>query len=122
MVRGYSKQQVKKLIINRLPDYLDYICPQFYRTDANLERIPLVDLSDPFKVESIPSDKNSIYMLSIKNESVFKNLGQTHQKKWNMLNEELESATQTIRAKDLKNCLKDVFLPTILNLIIPPAS
>ena len=117
LVRGYSKQQVKRLIIRRLPDYLDYICPQFSRTDANLERIPLVDLSDPFKVESIPSDESSIYMLSIKNESVFKNLDHTQQKKWNMFNEKLGSATQTIRAKDLKNCLKDVFLPTILNLI-----
>ena len=88
LIRGYSKQQVKKLIIKRLPDYLDYICPQFSRTDANLERIPLVDLSDPFKVESIPTDENSIYMLTIKNKSILKNLEQAQQKEWNLFSNE----------------------------------
>ena len=117
VIRGHSKQQVKKLIIKRLPDYLKYICPQFSRTDANLERIPLVDLSDPFKVESIPSDQNSIYMLTIKNKSILKNLGQAQQKEWNILSEELGKTTQTVRPKELKNCLKSTFLPTILNLI-----
>mgnify|MGYP001201997827 CR=1 FL=1 len=117
LVRGYSKHQVKKLIIKRLPDYLDYICPQFSRTDANLERIPLVDLSDPFRVESIPPDKNSIYMLSIRNESILKNLDDIQQKKWNIFNGEFGSTTQTIRAKDLKTCLKNIFLPTILSII-----
>ncbi len=117
LVRGYSKHQVKELIIKRLPDYLDYICPQFSRTDANLERIPLVDLSDPFKVESIPSDKNSIYMLSIKNDSILKNLEHTQKTKWNIFKGKLGSTTQTVLAKDLKNCLESIFLPTILNLI-----
>ena len=117
LIRGYSKQQVKKLIIKRLPDYLDYICPQFSRTDANLERIPLVDLSDPFKVESIPIDENSIYMLTIKNKSILKNLEQAQQKEWNLFSNESEKTTQIIRPKNLKNCLKNAFLPTILNLI-----
>lgn len=117
LIRGYSKQQVKKLIIKRLPDYLDYICPQFSRTDANLERIPLVDLSDPFKVESIPTDENSIYMLTIKNKSILKNLEQAHQKEWNLFSNESGKPTQIIRPNTLKNCLKNAFLPTILNLI-----
>ena len=117
LIRGYSKEQVKKLIIKRLPDYLNYICPQFSRTDANLERIPLVDLSDPFKVKSIPTDENSIYMLTIKNKSILKNLGQSQLKEWNIFSKESGKKTQTIRPKDLKNCLKNAFLPTILNLI-----
>ena len=35
MDRGYSTQAIKDTILRRMPDYLDYICPQFSQTDIN---------------------------------------------------------------------------------------
>ncbi len=116
VIRGYSKNEVKKLIIKRLPDYLEYICPQFSRTDANLERIPLVDLADPFKTKSIPADKNSIYMLSIKDNSIIEGL-RTCLEKFDLFTADSDDMTITVRAKELKSLFELIFLPKILNLI-----
>ncbi len=115
LVRGYSKDQVKKLIIKRLPDYLDYICPQFSRTDANLKRIPLSDLSDPFKLKEVPSDQNSLYMLNIKNKSIIQGLS-TCAQNFDLFKEDSSNTTITVQAKRLKSLLEAVFLPIVINL------
>ena len=56
-------------------------------------------------------------MLTIKNKSILKNLEQAQQKEWNLFSNESGKTTQIIRPNTLKNCLKNAFLPTILNLI-----
>lgn len=47
-VRGYKKDAVVQTILNRMPDYIDYICPQFSRTYINFQRVPMVDTSNPY--------------------------------------------------------------------------
>ena len=34
-------------ILRRMPDYVNYICPQFSRTHVNFQRVPTVDTSQP---------------------------------------------------------------------------
>ena len=41
--RGYSTEAVTDTILRRMPDYINYICPQFAETDINFQRVPTVD-------------------------------------------------------------------------------
>jgi len=54
-MRGYSKEEVQASILERLHDYVHYITPQFSRTDINFQMIPVVDTSDPFGDEEMPT-------------------------------------------------------------------
>ena len=38
----------------RMPDYVNYICPQFMHTHVNFPRMPIVDTSNPFIARDIP--------------------------------------------------------------------
>jgi len=37
-LRGYSQEAVVDTILRRMPDYVNYICPQFSRTHINFQR------------------------------------------------------------------------------------
>ena len=66
LVRGYTERNAVEMIKRRLPDYIKFICPQFSRTHANIQRVPLVDTSNPFSGESIPRDSESLFIFEIK--------------------------------------------------------
>ena len=53
--RGYSTEAVTDTILRRMPDYVNYICPQFMHTHVNFQRVPCVDTSNPFIARDIPS-------------------------------------------------------------------
>jgi phosphoribulokinase len=53
--RGYSTEAVTDTILRRMPDYVNYICPQFARTHVNFQRVPVVDTSNPFIARFIPT-------------------------------------------------------------------
>ena len=61
--RGYSTEAVVDTILRRMPDYINYICPQFSRTHINFQRVPTVDTSNPFIAEDIPSPDESILVI-----------------------------------------------------------
>jgi phosphoribulokinase len=46
-----------------MPDYLNYICPQFSKTDVNFQRVPTVDTSNPFIARHIPSPDESFLVI-----------------------------------------------------------
>lgn len=56
-LRGYSREEVKQVILSRLRDYVGYITPQFSRTHINFQMVPLVDTADPFGTEKMPTDE-----------------------------------------------------------------
>ena len=62
-VRGYSAEAVTDTILRRMPDYVNYICPQFSRTDVNFQRVPVVDTSNPFIARDIPTAEESICVI-----------------------------------------------------------
>jgi phosphoribulokinase len=61
--RGYSQEAVVDTILRRMPDYLNYICPQFTLTHVNFQRVPVVDTSNPFVARDIPSAAESILVI-----------------------------------------------------------
>lgn len=61
--RGYSTEAVTNTILRRMPDYVNYICPQFSQTDINFQRVPIVDTSNPFIARWIPTPDESILVI-----------------------------------------------------------
>ena len=65
--RGYSTEAVTDAILRRMPDYVQYICPQFTRTHVNFQRVPVVDTSDPFIARFIPTLDESFLVIRFRN-------------------------------------------------------
>ncbi len=61
--RGYSTDAVTDTILRRMPDYVNYICPQFSRTHVNFQRVPMVDTSNPFVARTIPTLDESMLII-----------------------------------------------------------
>jgi phosphoribulokinase len=61
--RGYSSEAVVDTILRRMPDYVNYICPQFSRTHVNFQRVPTVDTSNPFIARFIPTADESFLVI-----------------------------------------------------------
>jgi phosphoribulokinase len=66
-VRGYSAEAVTDTILRRMPDYVNYIVPQFAHTHVNFQRVPVVDTSNPFIARDIPSADESICVIRFAN-------------------------------------------------------
>jgi phosphoribulokinase len=66
-VRGYSTEAVTDTILRRMPDYVNYIVPQFAHTHVNFQRVPVVDTSNPFIARDIPSADESICVIRFAN-------------------------------------------------------
>jgi phosphoribulokinase len=66
-VRGYSQEAIVDAILRRMPDYINYICPQFSQTHVNFQRVPTVDTSNPFVARDVPSADESMLIIRFKN-------------------------------------------------------
>jgi len=66
-MRGYSQEAVVDTILRRMPDYINYLCPQFSRTHVNFQRVPTVDTSNPFIAKDIPSPDESMVVIRFAN-------------------------------------------------------
>lgn len=62
-MRGYTTEAVTDTILRRMPDYVNYICPQFAQTHVNFQRVPCVDTSNPFIARDIPTADESICVI-----------------------------------------------------------
>jgi phosphoribulokinase len=67
MARGYSQEAVVDTILRRMPDYVNYICPQFAETHVNFQRVPTVDTSNPFIARDVPSADESMLVIRFRN-------------------------------------------------------
>jgi phosphoribulokinase len=65
--RGYSTEAVVDTILRRMPDYVNYIVPQFSRTHINFQRVPTVDTSNPFIAKDIPTADESFLIIRFAN-------------------------------------------------------
>jgi phosphoribulokinase len=66
-LRGYSQEAVVDTILRRMPDYANYIVPQFARTHVNFQRVPVVDTSNPFIARDIPTPDESLLVIRFAN-------------------------------------------------------
>ncbi len=58
-----SPQETVETILRRLDDYIHYIVPQFGLTDINIQRIPLVDTSNPFIARDVPTESECAFVV-----------------------------------------------------------
>jgi phosphoribulokinase len=65
--RGYTQEAVVDTILRRMPDYVNYICPQFAQTHVNFQRVPVVDTSNPFIARDIPTADESMVIIRFAN-------------------------------------------------------
>ncbi|MEB3226572.1 MAG: phosphoribulokinase [Synechococcus sp.] len=61
--RGYSAETIVETILRRMPDYVNYITPQFSRTHINFQRVATVDTSNPFITRDIPTPDESFVIV-----------------------------------------------------------
>lgn len=61
--RGHSHEAIVETILRRMPDYVNYIVPQFSRTHINFQRVPIVDTSNPFISRTIPTLDESMLVI-----------------------------------------------------------
>jgi phosphoribulokinase len=61
--RGYSAEAIVDTILRRMPDYVNYIAPQFSKTHINFQRVPTVDTSNPFICRDIPTLDESFVII-----------------------------------------------------------
>ncbi|MEW6613160.1 MAG: phosphoribulokinase [Pseudomonadota bacterium] len=61
--RGYSAEATVDTILRRMPDYVNYITPQFSRTHINFQRVAIVDTSNPFIARDIPTPDESFVVI-----------------------------------------------------------
>ncbi len=64
--RGYSEEVIVDTILRRMPDYVNYITPQFSQTDINFQRVSTVDTSNPFIARDIPTPDESFIVIRFK--------------------------------------------------------
>jgi phosphoribulokinase len=64
--RGYSAEATVETIMRRMPDYINYITPQFTLTDINFQRVSTVDTSNPFIARDIPTPDESFVIIRFK--------------------------------------------------------
>lgn len=60
---GRSAEDTVLTITRRMPDFVRYITPQFSLTDVNFQRIPLVDTSNPFIANEVPTLDESMLVV-----------------------------------------------------------
>ncbi len=65
--RNHSQEAIVDTILRRMPDYVNYIVPQFSRTHVNFQRVPIVDTSDPFIARTIPTLDESMLVIRFSN-------------------------------------------------------
>jgi phosphoribulokinase len=67
--KGYcSPEESLETILRRLDDYIHYIVPQFGLTDINIQRMPLVDTSNPFIARDVPAPDESILVIHFRDK------------------------------------------------------
>jgi phosphoribulokinase len=65
--RGHSQEAIVDTILRRMPDYVNYIVPQFSLTHVNFQRVPIVDTSNPFIARTIPTADESMLVIRFQN-------------------------------------------------------
>ena len=65
--RQHSHEAIVDTILRRMPDYVNYIVPQFSQTNVNFQRVPIVDTSNPFIARTIPTLDESMLVIRFAN-------------------------------------------------------
>ncbi|MFN7123219.1 MAG: phosphoribulokinase [Hydrogenophaga sp.] len=113
-MRGYSADAVTDTILRRMPDYVNYICPQFQHTHVNFQRVPIVDTSNPFISRDVPTADESMVVIRFA-----KPKGIDFQYLLNMINGSMMSRANTIVVPGgkMELAMQLIFTPFIWRMI-----
>jgi len=64
-----SPEETVETILRRMDDYIHYIVPQFGVTDINIQRIPLVDTSNPFIARDVPTESECAFVVHFRDRN-----------------------------------------------------
>jgi phosphoribulokinase len=104
------------MILSRMHDYTHYITPQFSRTDINFQRVPTVDIANPFAATKIPGNEQSFSVIHFRNlDKIQVDFGYLLE----MLENSFMSAPDTIVVPSIKKvaAIQLIFTPVIHQLI-----
>jgi len=62
-IKGISAEESTTTILRRLRDYTHFMTPQFSMSDINVQRVPLVDTSNPFIAREVPTASESMLVV-----------------------------------------------------------
>jgi len=62
-IKGITAEESATTILRRLRDYTHFMTPQFSLTDINIQRVPLVDTSNPFIATEVPTPAESMLVI-----------------------------------------------------------
>ncbi|PUA17496.1 phosphoribulokinase [Glaciimonas sp. PCH181] len=112
--RGYSTEAVTDTILRRMPDYVNYICPQFSHTHVNFQRVPCVDTSNPFIAREIPAPDESLVVIRFADPK-----GIDFQYLRNMVHDSFMSRANTIVVPGgkMELAMQLIFTPFILRMM-----
>jgi phosphoribulokinase len=66
LCRKQPHDVVVKMIMDRLRDYTHFMVPQFSISDIIFQRMPIVDTSDPFIARDVPTESESVIVVSFR--------------------------------------------------------
>ena len=69
--KGIPAEETTTTILRRLQDYIHFMTPQFSLTDINIQRVPLVDTSNPFISREVPSPSESMLVCRFREPTRF---------------------------------------------------
>ncbi len=112
--RGYSAEAVVDTILRRMPDYVNYICPQFSHTHVNFQRVPTVDTSNPFIARDIPTADESFVVVRFRDPR-----GIDFQYLLTMLHDSFMSRQNSlvVPGGKMELAMQIIFTPMILQLV-----
>nr|CAA6808254.1 MAG: Phosphoribulokinase [uncultured Thiotrichaceae bacterium] len=115
--RGYSQDDVKEMTLERMADYAKHLTPQFTRTDINFQLIPVVDTSNPFDCENLPTEDECILVIHFQKKKIIQQIDMI-----DLLNR-IPDATMTRRdtmlipGSQMLSAVEIILMPLIENLI-----
>ena len=113
-MRGYSADAVTDTILRRMPDYVNYITPQFQHTHVNFQRVPIVDTSNPFVARDVPTADESMVVIRFAQPK-----GIDFQYLLNMINGSMMSRANTIVVPGgkMELAMQLIFTPFIWRMV-----
>jgi len=67
--KGIPAEETTTTILRRLQDYIHFMTPQFSVSDINIQRVPLVDTSNPFISRNVPTPSESMLVCRFREPS-----------------------------------------------------
>jgi phosphoribulokinase len=112
--RKCTPEEAVDTILSRMDDYIHYIVPQFGLTDINIQRIPLVDTSNPFIARDVPTGSECAFVVHFRDRERHDFVDLLHRIPGAQMT---RATTMLIPGGVLGHALEDICAPILADLI-----